>query len=70
MPRDMHYERETTPAIACTLIAGDWLYIPRGFWHVALASRDALSISVGLLTPAARGSRPPRPRRVPVGSAT
>ena len=65
MPRDMQYERETTPALACTLIPGDWLYIPRGWWHVALASADALSISVGLLTPAARGSRAPRPRRVP-----
>ena len=63
MPRDMQFERETTPTIACTLIAGDWLYIPRGWWHVALASADALSISIGLLSPAARGARPARRRR-------
>jgi ribosomal protein L16 Arg81 hydroxylase len=64
MPQDMHYERETSAAVACTLIAGDWLYIPRGFWHVALASEDALSISIGVLSPAARGSRPPRRRNL------
>lgn len=49
MPRDMHYERETTPVIASTLVAADWLYIPRGWWHVARAFDDALSISVGVL---------------------
>lgn len=56
MPRDMQYERETTPMIAATLVPGDWLYIPRGWWHMAHASEDSLSISVGVLSPAARGS--------------
>ncbi|HET7434417.1 MAG TPA: cupin domain-containing protein [Thermoanaerobaculia bacterium] len=57
MPRDMHYERETSPMIATTLVAGDWLYIPRGWWHVARALDDSLSISIGVLSPAAAGKR-------------
>lgn len=56
MPRDMQFERETSPIIACTLVAGDWLYVPRGWWHTARAVDDALSISIGVLSPAAGGS--------------
>lgn len=56
MPRDMQYERETsTTTMACTLAAGDWLYVPSGWWHRAEALDDALSISVGVLTPRAGG---------------
>jgi 50S ribosomal protein L16 3-hydroxylase len=63
MPLDMHYERETTTAVlACTLVPGDWLYVPRGWWHVGQAVEDSLSISIGLLSDAARGSAPPRHR--------
>ena len=63
MPRDMQYERETsTMVLACTLVAGDWLYVPRGWWHVGQAASDSLSISIGLLSDAARGSAPPRHR--------
>ena len=47
MPHDMQFERETTPVIACTLLRGDWLYIPAGWWHVAFARTDSLSISAG-----------------------
>jgi len=43
------YERETSPIMSCRLLPGDWLYIPRGFWHVAYAHRDSLSISIGVL---------------------
>jgi 50S ribosomal protein L16 3-hydroxylase len=57
MPRDMHYERERTPTVGATLIPGDWLYVPRGWWHVAKAREDALSISIGVLSPAAGGRR-------------
>ena len=63
MPKDMHYERETTTAVlACTLVPGDWLYVPRGWWHVGQAASDSLSISIGLLSESARGSAPPRHR--------
>ena len=51
MPKDMQYERESTPAIAATLVPGDWLYIPRGWWHMAKAPEDSLSISIGVLSP-------------------
>lgn len=57
MPRDMHYERETTPAVASLLEPGDWLYVPRGWWHMARAYEDSLSISIGVLSPAAGGQR-------------
>ncbi len=49
MPKDMQYEKETSPTMAVTLIPGDWLYIPGGWWHVAKAPEPALSISIGLL---------------------
>src|SRR5262249_22517361 len=49
MPKDMHYEKETTPTIGALLIAGDWLYIPGGWWHVAKAPEDSLSVSIGIL---------------------
>ena len=53
MPRDMKYELETTPVMASTLVTGDCLYIPRGWWHVARSLEDSLSISIGVLSPAA-----------------
>lgn len=55
MPRDMQFERETTPMMETTLIPGDWLHIPRGWWHAAKATEDALSISVGVLSHEAAG---------------
>ncbi|HEX7151728.1 MAG TPA: cupin domain-containing protein [Thermoanaerobaculia bacterium] len=63
MPHDMQYEQETSPTIASTLIPGDTLYIPRGWWHVARAVEDALSISVGVLSPAAASSQAASPPR-------
>lgn len=55
MPVDMQFERENSPLMTCTLVAGDWLYIPRGWWHMARGVDDALSISIGVLSPAAAG---------------
>ncbi|MBI3336115.1 cupin [Candidatus Peregrinibacteria bacterium] len=49
MPKDMQFERETSPLIASTLIGGDFLYIPGGWWHCAKAIEDSLSISIGVL---------------------
>jgi hypothetical protein len=42
------FRRETTPVMECRLLAGDWLYMPRGYWHMAHA--DSLSISLGVFT--------------------
>ena len=44
--------RETTPVQECRLEAGDWLYIPGGYWHeVSAPDQEAISISVGLMPP-------------------
>jgi 50S ribosomal protein L16 3-hydroxylase len=39
---------ERTPLMACTLLPGDWLYLPRGYWHVAQPREASLSISIGI----------------------
>jgi ribosomal protein L16 Arg81 hydroxylase len=51
IPPDMRYEREIMPALHCTLAAGDWLYIPAGYWHRTAASELSTSLSVGILSP-------------------
>lgn len=40
--------RESSPTMACTLQAGDALYLPRGMWHAARAIDESFSISLGL----------------------
>jgi ribosomal protein L16 Arg81 hydroxylase len=51
LPADMHYEREIMPMMKCTLSAGDWLYIPSGWWHKAsaLAGEPAISLALGVM---------------------
>lgn len=44
-------KKETSPEREVELGAGDWLYIPGGYWHATHALEDAVSISVGLLPP-------------------
>jgi 50S ribosomal protein L16 3-hydroxylase len=44
------FRLETTPIMECRLLAGDWLYVPRGYWHMARAHADSLSVSVGVFT--------------------
>jgi ribosomal protein L16 Arg81 hydroxylase len=45
-------ERERTPIQECRLEAGDWLYIPGGYWHeVSAPDQESISISVGLMPP-------------------
>lgn len=56
MPHDMQYQLETSQVLACTLAAGDLLYIPRGWWHMGRALEPSLGISVGVLSDAARGT--------------
>lgn len=41
--------KETTPISGAKLNAGDWVYIPARWWHVASCVEDSLSISVGVL---------------------
>jgi ribosomal protein L16 Arg81 hydroxylase len=54
LPGDMRYEREIMPLVRCQLEAGDWLYIPGGYWHKTEAGADeSVSLSVGVLAPAA-----------------
>jgi 50S ribosomal protein L16 3-hydroxylase len=50
------YRDETSPLATATLVAGDFLYIPARWWHMAVCREDALSISVGVTPhkPAAR----------------
>ena len=53
LPRDMQYGREIMPLMNCLLAAGDWLYLPNGYWHMANAKEDSISIAVGVMTPSA-----------------
>jgi 50S ribosomal protein L16 3-hydroxylase len=50
LPADMRHEREIMPLIRCELAAGDWLYIPSGWWHRTEASEESISLSVGVLS--------------------
>ncbi len=40
---------ETSTTYSSRLIAGDWLYIPRRWWHLVRSIEDSLSISVGVM---------------------
>jgi len=48
LPADMHYEREIMPLARCELAAGDWLYIPSGYWHRGTSRELALSLAIGV----------------------
>jgi ribosomal protein L16 Arg81 hydroxylase len=50
LPTDMRYERELMPLMRCTLRAGDWLYVPAGYWHMGQAEEEAISLAVGVLS--------------------
>jgi ribosomal protein L16 Arg81 hydroxylase len=49
LPADMRHEREIMPLVRCTLAAGDWLYIPSGWWHRTEAGEESISLSIGVL---------------------
>lgn len=59
------YPLETSPLRVSELHPGDFLYVPAGFWHMALAKEDSLSISVGVLPSPElqRLAAPPEARR-------
>jgi 50S ribosomal protein L16 3-hydroxylase len=48
LPADMRYEREIMPLVKCELAAGDWLYIPSGYWHMGESSETAVSLAIGV----------------------
>jgi ribosomal protein L16 Arg81 hydroxylase len=51
LPRDMAWETERSPiALDCRLDAGDWLYVPPGWWHRADAESDGISVAIGLMS--------------------
>lgn len=50
IPKDLGYENEKTPIeINVTLEAGDFLYIPSGWWHIARTQKESMHISIGLM---------------------
>lgn len=51
LPADMRYGGEIMPLVRCRLQAGDWLYIPAGYWHRTEAQEQSCSLSVGVATP-------------------
>lgn len=53
LPADMKYGREIMPLMKCLLKAGDWLYIPHGYWHKADAKENSISLAVGVMSTAA-----------------
>jgi hypothetical protein len=44
------FRQEKSPIAAARLLAGDWLYIPARWWHVAQCLEDSLSVSIGVFT--------------------
>jgi ribosomal protein L16 Arg81 hydroxylase len=49
-PNDLSYEAERSLPMECRLQAGDWLYIPPGYWHTTQAEELSISLSVGVMS--------------------
>jgi len=49
LPRDMKYEREIMPLMRCELAAGDWLYVPSGYWHMGRSRELSISLAIGVM---------------------
>jgi ribosomal protein L16 Arg81 hydroxylase len=50
LPAEMRYDRETSRGhLTCRLEAGDWLYIPSGWWHIAQTQTASAHLSVGVM---------------------
>jgi 50S ribosomal protein L16 3-hydroxylase len=47
-PRSERFGQEQSPVCTARLVAGDFLYLPAGWWHMALCVEESLSISVGV----------------------
>jgi hypothetical protein len=47
---DMPYDRETSRLrMTCRLEAGDWFYIPSGWWHLAQTQAESIHLSIGVM---------------------
>ncbi len=47
-PNDLSYEAERSLPMECLLRAGDWLYIPPGYWHATQADPSVgITVAVG-----------------------
>ncbi|WP_374078662.1 JmjC domain-containing protein [Bdellovibrio bacteriovorus] len=46
--REYFIKEPPAPEIRCWLKAGDWLYIPAGYWHKARALTDSFHLSIGV----------------------
>lgn len=57
------FREERSPLMSARLVAGDWLYLPRRWWHLVRCVEDSLSISIGVMGPTELG----RARRLPPG---
>ena len=50
MPADLRYADETSRVqMTCRLEAGDWLYIPSGWWHIARTQAASVHLSIGIM---------------------
>jgi 50S ribosomal protein L16 3-hydroxylase len=48
--KDHFFREPPSKEIHCSLEAGDFLYIPAGWWHRARATTDSAHLSIGVLT--------------------
>jgi 50S ribosomal protein L16 3-hydroxylase len=48
LPANMKYEREIMPIMRTELQAGDWLYIPAGYWHKGESRELSISLAIGV----------------------
>jgi 50S ribosomal protein L16 3-hydroxylase len=55
-PRSECFGLERSPLCTARLVAGDFLYLPGGWWHMAECREESLSISIGV-RPAHTASR-------------
>src|SRR5687768_17715125 len=39
------------PLMRCELAAGDWLYIPSGYWHMGESRETSISLAIGVQSP-------------------
>jgi 50S ribosomal protein L16 3-hydroxylase len=50
LPADMRYDREISRVrLTCRLEAGDWLYIPSGWWHMAQTQSASSHLSMRVM---------------------